>query len=255
MFVLGAFIALAGIDWGLSSFMSTTDPSITRVKGSNNNAAVLVLGDTESSTEALAKPHQKTLRKYGDLVFVESSQDSFDGGAITQKTHKQLQDWGYKRVIIVGIGLGGQVGTDLIDYDRANGRHFQFSAVLADAQTGVDDTENGMSTAFFSWWHAGPMADFVGGKISPGYPISGWTAQLRYADNHLAYRPDAYIGVPMVVLQSENDSVVKKEAAANWQRIFGKGKVVAVPGSDHAGLIKSAPAWSKALDKALAQVA
>ena len=117
--------------------------------------------------------------------------------------------------------------------------------------------DSGMKTTFFSYWHAGPMADFVCGKISPGYPVSGWTAQLRYADGHLGYRPYGYTGIPMAVVQSDGDKDVKKEAATSWQQIFGvdKGKVITVPNSAHAGLVKSAGAWDKALDKALSQVA
>lgn len=254
MAVIGLVVVLALSDWGLGAFMSTTDPTIKKSKGSRNGAAVLVLGDEATSTKALTTPHKKVLSRYGDPVSVEFSQDSFDADAIVKKTHKQLLDWGYKRVIIVGVGLGGQIGTDLIDYDRTNGRHFQFSVVLADAQTSVDDTEHSMKSWFFSWWHAGPMADFVCGKLSPGYPTSGWTAQLRYGQDHLGYRPDAYSGIPMAFLQSSDDGDVKKEAATNWQRIFGKGKVITVAGSPHAGLIKSAGAWDKALGKALDQV-
>ena len=175
-------------------------------------------------------------------------------------------EWGYKRAIIVGVSQGGPVGTDLIDYDRANGHKLQFSMIAADAYTDADDIESWLGLQIMSRWHAGWLADktltklvwWAGfeppskselGKgvdsklleehysVSKNYALSGWTDELRYARDHVGYRPDTYRGIPLQILVSETMMSSKKKPPRS-----GSWPLVVAPSSrSH---IRSTPAWS-----------
>ena len=279
-----AFVVLGLADWGLDAVLGDDHPTVEQDKGKNNRTAIVVFGGMQASTKTLIAPHRKLLLQYGDLVTVEPSQTGFDGKTVAVDTHKKLIEWGYKRAIIVGVSQGGPVGTDLIDYDRANGHKLQFSMIAADAYTDADDIESWLGLQIMSRWHAGWLADktltklvwWAGfeppskselGKgvdsklleehysVSKNYALSGWTDELRYARDHVGYRPDTYRGIPLQILVSENDDVVKKEAAKKWQLAFGGGTIVKIPHSKHAGLVEWPREWNDGLEQALDKVA
>lgn len=278
------FVVLGLADWGLGAAMGDDHPTIEQTKGKKNQTAIVVFGGMQASTKTLIAPHRQLLLQYGDLVTVENSQTGFDGSVVVVDTHKKLTEWGYKRAIILGVSQGGPVGTDLIDYDRANGHKLQFSMIAADAYTDADDIESWLGLQVMSRWHAGWLSDLALTKlvwwaafdppgkdelgkgvdpklldehynVSKNYALSGWTDELRFARDHIGYRPDAYKGVPLHVLVSENDDVVKKEAAKRWQLAFGGGNVTTVPRSRHAGLVEWPREWNDGLERALNKVA
>lgn len=284
MLAIGIIAVFIASDIGLGAAMGSDHPSIERTKGDKNGTAIVVFGSMQASTKALIAPHLKLLRGYGDVVTVEYSQTGLDGNTVVVDTWKKLQEWGYKKTVLLGVSLGGDLATDLIDYDRANGHKLQFSVIAADAPTEMSDIENKLGLQIMSRWYAGKLSDWIFtpviwwatfeppaekdlGKgvnkklldahydVSRHYPMSGWTDELRYVRDHVGYRPDTYKTIPLVVLQSEHDDVVKKEAASKWKLAFGGGTVLTIKNSRHAGLVEWPREWDAGLEQALDRVA
>lgn len=262
---------------------ATYSPHPEILRNSNatkRDTAFVFFTGTQSSGRALSTPMLSTWYAAGDVVTVEYPRNRFDGSTIIADTFDQLREWGYRKIIISGASLGGMMAADLIDYNRTKGGPLKVIAVLMeDAPASPDDLAQSGGARFMSYWHAGPVANLLFTKMfwavgfkppardelgeevnneqlnrqysaSNSYPLSGWTDELRYMVKHPPYKAGQYAGIPLVVMRSGNDVVVKADATRAWENVFQGGQVIKVPNSTHIGFVEYPEVWRAAFVQA-----
>jgi pimeloyl-ACP methyl ester carboxylesterase len=269
------------LDGLVANVTYSSRPEILRNSGvTKRDTAFVFFTGTQSSGRALSAPMLSTWYAAGDVVTVEYPRNHFDGPAIIADTFAQLRAWGYRKVIISGASLGGMMATDLIDYNREKGSPLQVTAVLMeDAPASSGDLVQSGGAQFMSYWHAGPVANLLFTKVfwavgfkppardklgegvndaqlnkqysaSNSYPLSGWTGELRYMVKHPSYKAGQYAGIPLIIMRSEKDVVVKTDADCTWESIFQGGQVIKVPTSTHIGFVEYPEVWRTAFVQA-----
>jgi hypothetical protein len=265
-------------------------PQIIRYQTGRGTAFVYFTG-TQSSGKDHSAPMRKVWGQYYDDIVVQYNPELFDGPTIVSAAHKQLRDWGYRKVVLDGASLGFMLVTDLIDYDRTHGNHFEFAVMSQDGFTRTDDLVQGaQAKAVARIWHAGPVANSLLTRLfwklgfnppprnklgsdvddnllqahyhaSKTQPLSGWTGQVRYMVGHRPYRHDEYAGIPIIIMRShpegraDDDGVVKSSAAYEIQKVFGGGTIIEVNGSSHIGFVEFTGVWRNKFQLGFAELA
>jgi hypothetical protein len=220
---------------------------ITRVMGSSapKDTAIVLLAATKSSSQQLAAPVRDMLTPHGDVIVVEYNTLRFDGTVMSYDTYQELHKWGYRKIVLVGDGLGNVVATDIIGWDQALGGHTQFAVIMRNAplllQRWSPTTTYDLSVTDFDETislveHPGPV-DNWGWRVfrDEQYPRSGYITQTRYLVDHPSYQRNQYSGVQLILLQP------KDEAANSWKAVFGGAEVIQVSGQQ----------WREALNQGL----
>jgi hypothetical protein len=261
----------------LSFFTSPHPTGITRYETGRKTAFVFFTG-TQSSGEALSAPLRDLWSQHGDVVVVEYNRTRFDGRQTAYDTYEQLLKWGYNRVILDGASLGGLLATDVIDFDHSAGSHLTFAVLMQDVPMDKSDLTSGdLAGAGTTVWYPGyvtnllsdlfwnfnfhpPQSYQLGAGVdqqqlnaqyqaSRTYPLSGWVGEIRYITTHRGFIGNQYAGIPLVVMQARNDSVVKPDAD-RWEKIFGGGTLITVPQSTHIGFVEYPDQWKTAFTQA-----
>jgi hypothetical protein len=236
----GGFGMLALVSWTMlldgivaNQTYSQHPKQITRlVGGTPKDTAIVLLAATKSSSQQLAAPVRDLLIPHGDVVVVEYNPVRFDGPATSYDTYQELHKWGYRKVVLVGDGLGNAVATDIISWDQALGGHTQFAVIMQNAPlllqrwsptTTYDLSATDFDEAISLVEHPGPV-DNWGWRViwDKQYPRSGYITQTRYLVDHPSYQRNQYSGIQLVVLQPQSD------LADSWEAVFGGGKVIQV---------------------------
>lgn len=253
---------------------------IERYSNESTTAFVFFTGVQSSGTTHSA-PLRDIWGRKRDVIVVEYNRERFDGPVTAYDTYTLLTDGGYKRAILDGSSMGGLLATDVIDFAHALGSKLEFAVMMQDVpQTEEDlyDRDNAVNVATFlrpgpvtNWWatdlfwHFGfdPPARYMLDKdvndaqlkahheASRNYPLSGWAGEIRYIVNHREYGRNQYVGIPLIYMQSEKDSVVKP-TADKWKSVFGNITVINVPETTHVGFVEYPTVWRKAYEKGFA---
>lgn len=276
---LGLFIWTLLPD-GLTVLLYSPHPAaIERDNGGHKTAFVFFTG-VQSSSEALSAPMIGLWEQHADVVVVEYNRVRFDGRQTAYDTYQKLVQWGYPQVILDGASMGGLVATDVIDYDRALGGHIKFAVIMQDAPMDANDLHmNGAGPLTNIWWPGAvtnsvgtglfwhfnfnpPPRDQLGTDVndqqlaaeysaSSNWPLSGWVGQIRYISRHSPFELNQYAGIPLVVLESQNDAVVKP-TATRWSPVFGGATVIQVPEASHIDFVEHPDQWREAFTQAFA---
>jgi pimeloyl-ACP methyl ester carboxylesterase len=255
---------------------------IERYNNQSTTAFVFFTG-VQSSGETHSAPLRDIWGKKRDVIVVEYNRERFDGPVTAYDTYTLLVDSGYKRVILDGSSMGGLLATDVIDFAQAADSKIEFAVMMQDVpQTEEDlyDRDNAVNVATFlypgpvtNWWatdlfwHFGfnPPARYMLGQgvndaqlqahyeASRSYPLSGWAGEIRFIVNHREYGRNQYVGIPLIYMQSEKDSVVKP-TADKWKSVFGNITVINVPETTHVGFVEYPAVWRKAFEKGFASL-
>jgi len=268
-------------------FVSRDPESITRYEGNGDHKTAFVFfGGAQDSATALSAPLRDQWLQRDDVVVVEFNRILFDGDQTSYDTYRKLHEWGYEKVILDGASIGGRVATGTIDCDRKYGlsdykKNLKFAVMLQDAPVDIEDLYQRDSAKSWStvWW-AGQMTnllltrlfwdinfnppprDQLGAGVddnqlaaqyeaSRTYPLSGWLGQIRYIDsrsdstNKIA--PKTYYDVPLVLMQSDGDTVVKP-TADRWGGLFASMTVIPVH-SGHIDFVENPGEWRTAFGK------
>jgi hypothetical protein len=251
---------------------SATAPATSKLK-----TAFVFFTGMQTSGETQSAPLREAWSKHGDVIVVEYNRIHFDGPVTAYKTQQKLHEWGYDRAILDGASLGGLLATDVIDYDQALHGNLKFAVMMQDTPLGRDDLYNPdgadlvskvwwpgyVSNALFTdaFWYFGfdPPPHYKLGTgideqqlaahyaVSSSYPLSGWKDEVRYILKHRGFIRNQYIGIPLVVMESENDAMVKS-TFARWKIVFGDGTLVKVPQTTHVGFVEYPDRWRAAYD-------
>lgn len=264
----------------LNRFAYSQHPEQIRRFSTNSQTAIVFFTGAQSSGIAHSAPLRDLWSRHGDVIVVEYNRRRFDARATVHDTHQLLTDGGYRRVIIIGASMGGLLATDLIDLDRVKGRELAFAVLLQDTPQDIEDLYHKNRTEIFNVWRPGPVNNLfmtdpfwhygfnppppymLGSGVdkaqlraqysaSSSYPLSGWAGQVNYVRSHRGFDRNQYLGVPLVVMQSQNDNVVKPNAH-KWQYVFGGGTVVNVPQTTHIGFVEYPDRWRAAFQDGFA---
>lgn len=263
---------------GLTVLSYSPHPAaIKRLNGGHWTAFVFFTG-VQSSGEAHSAPLRALWAQHADVVVVEYNRHRFDGRQTAYDTYQRLRAWGYQRVILDGASLGGLLATSVIDFEQAAGSRTKLAVMMQDVP--MDETDlyqNGAkqiaqvwrpgfatnllaTSAFWSVNFNPPPRDQLGSGVddqqlrahyqaSRTYPLSGWMGEVRYIVTRPSYMRNQYVGIPLVYMQSEHDSVVKPNAD-RWKQVFGGGTVIKVPQSTHIGFVEYPDRWRAAFKDA-----
>ena len=282
--MIGRLLLLIVVTWmvgnGLmAAFGYTGTPEVKRYNEGKKTAVVFFTG-VQSSGDTHSAAHREQWSKHGDVVVVEYNREKSDSDKISSETHERLVGWGYKQIYLIGGSDGGLLATDLIDYDRNHDSKLEFLAVfMADVPVSAADLyDRYLAWVSVAWWPGPfdnklltkpfwgfnfkpPTRDEIGKGVddklleehyhaSSTYPLSGYASEVRHIVMHRDFKDGEYKGIKLVVLQSENDSVVKKQAAEKWLKIFGNGKIVPIKHSTHVGFIEWPQEWTTGFNQA-----
>lgn len=264
---------------GLTLKLESPHPtSISRFNGGHQTAFVFFTG-TQSDGIAHSAPLRDLWAQHADDVVVEYNRIRFDGRQTAYDTYLKLREWGYQRVILDGASLGGLLATDVIDFDRALGNHMKFVVMMQDVPMDEDDLyQHDQARTLSTIWWPGRLTDVIGTSAfwhfgfhpparnqlgtgvndqqlaahyhaSKTYPLSGWKGEIRYIVTHRGFIRNQYVGIPLIYMVAEKDSVVKPNAR-RWKEVFGGGTVITVPQSTHIGFVEFPDRWKTAFEAA-----
>ena len=269
------------LDGVAARYAYTQHPADIHRYNSASKTAVVYFAGVQSSGRAHSAPLRDLWTKHGDVIVVEYNPQRFDGRVTVYDVHSRLIEWGYERALLIGASMGGLLATDLIDLDRATGSHLKFAVMMQDVpQSKSDLRDSAQADAVARMLYPGPLDNWLftdlvwhfafkppphymlGKGVNQGqlaehyhassnYPLSGWAGQIRYIVRHRGYERNQYVGIPLVVMQSQNDGVVKPTADL-WRPIFGGGTVIAVPETTHIGFVEYPQRWQAAFTQGFA---
>ncbi len=229
---------------------------------------------TQSSGIALSAPLRSQWQEHADVVVVEYNRYRFEGRQTAYDTYLKLREWGYPQAILDGASLGGLLATDVIDFDRAAGGMMKFAVMMQDVPMNGDDLKFSGVKALSTVWWPGRLTDLIATYLfwylnfnppprdqlgtgvddqqlaaqheaSRTYPLSGWKGEIRYIVTHDGFVRNQYVGIPLIIMQSQNDGVVKP-TANRWKEVFGGATMITVPQSTHIGFVEFPDRWRTA---------
>lgn len=275
--LLGLLVWLLVIDWVTVAFYNP-HPAVVRYSSTSQTAFVHFTGVVSSGTTH-ATPLRELWSQHGDVIVVEYSPHRFHSKTVIHDTYRQLIRWGYQRAILNGSSMGGLLATDLIDLDRAQGNKLRFAVLMQDVPQGLEDLHQRGQAEFASTvFHPGVVTNWLltdlfwnflfnppeqymlGDDVdqrllerhhaaSSNYPLSGYAGQVDYIVDHRGYQRNQYVGIPLVVMQTDGDGVVKP-TAEKWKAVFGGGAVIRVTETTHIGFVEYPRVWHAAYQQA-----
>ncbi len=205
----------------------------------------------------------------------------FNRQKTVEAIYNELLKLGRNKIILNLTSMGGRVGTDLIDYIRAQGGKIAIvGVILIDAPMTGGDIEGkeswlgwiasmipgGTITNALYGWLKGPEEPTV--PLEPAvnrtnleahwqamsdWPLSGITSATRSIYWRSELDPGVYNGIPLVIIRSAHDTLVAPNNQ-HWLNAFGGGIVIVAESPDteviHAGFTEAPNAWRAAEIKA-----
>jgi hypothetical protein len=269
---------LARGDWMLSNLLSygeRTRFSTTQSGNADTDTAVMVFPPSQVSGETYTKAIRATLHTSGRFVIAaEYSQRTFNPRAIAGEAFEELKNRSIRKVHLVGASVGAKLVAEFIRYNQENDRHFEITGVtLLDPVMDAGDLHDSRSWVMrFLWW-PGALANqftssFWNGSFNPptpeegadaellaehhrrskNYQLSGWGGQIRAAAGSAAVQPGEFTGIPLRILRSKQDGVVKDSAVPKWLAAFNAVRAqVRYVDSAHCDVPAFPKAWNNAL--------
>lgn len=270
------------LDGVVNHYFADPHPSTVRLT-STSKTAVVFFTAAQSSGTAHSAPLKSLWDERGDVIIVEYNPNRFVGQQIAYDVYRQLVDWQYERAILIGASLGGLLATDVIDNDRAGTTHLQYAVMFQGVPLDSSDLYHQDSAdAIARAWYPGPVTNYVGTdlmwryvynppppymlgpdvdqkqlaaqhQVGRHYPLSGWAGEVRYIAHHRGFERNQYVGIPLVIMESEHDTVVKP-TANRWRPVFGSATVIKVPEAGHVDFVEHPDAWRQAFQKGFASL-
>jgi len=276
--IVGLLLYLFRGDWMVGVLLYTeerTTFSTTEDSHASTDSAVAVFPPSQVSGETYTKAIRQTLHRAGRFVATaEYSQYTFNPKVIAAEAFAELKKLGVRKVHLVGASVGAKLVADFIRYNKKNGNYFEIMQVtLLDPVMDAGDLHDSRSWVMRYLWWPGPLANqftspFWSGSFNPPtpedgadpallqehhehskhYQLSGWGGQIRTAAGPAAAQPGEFAGIPLRILRSKQDRVVKDSAISKWLAVFNatRSQVLYVE-SAHCDVPAFPKAWNEAL--------
>lgn len=202
-------------------------------------------------TQVSGETHSKPIRAIANTRFfvaVEYPAHIFNTYAAAVQAFAYLKGLGVRRVYLIGPSVGTDVVTEFIRYNAMQGEDALeiIGVILADPAWGAGELFD-TRTPILRWlWWPGAVVNLGTKQFweagfdpptpepevdedilaehhtrSKAYKLSSWGGQVRTAASPSDARPGEFAAIPMMLLRSKHDKVVKNTAIPRWLAVYG----------------------------------